>query len=173
MNIEIAISFAIGGVIGGFGGWFGKLLIAMAKVKFKSSEDSKNEKLKADLEYKTYLKQEEYVAAKVFNKIFYKIKPSVNFPDMDHYEACNDIAYRFERIEIILNDFLSEHSVILEPKIRNEIQDAAIIASYGKLEITSPDISDYANSEASKMYGILCGVKKVFEDLAEKQKNIN
>ncbi|ACV33998.1 hypothetical protein [Accumulibacter sp.] len=143
-----------------------KLIVRDTKVfesELKSKTDAEIERLKNEMarnveSYKVQLKkseiffQRELEAASAFSTLFHSILPGYNNPLMDWYEACDEIAHDFGRIETRLSDFMSKHGAVLTDDERALLVDATSDAGYGKFDVIDGDVDSNANQKADELY---------------------
>jgi len=143
-----------------------KLIVRDTKVfeaELKAKADAEIERLKNEMtrnieSYKVQLKksevffQRELEAASTFSSLFHSIRPGYNNPLMDWYEACDEIAQDFGRIEIRLSDFMSKHGALLTDEERSLLTDATSDAGYGKFDVIDGNVDAAANKMADELY---------------------
>ncbi len=143
-----------------------KLIVRDTKVfetQLRAKADAEIECLKNEMNrnvesYKIQLKKSEVFflreldAASAFSSLFHSIRPGYSSPNMDWYDACDEIAQNFGRIEIRLSDFLSKHGAVLNDEERILLIDAMSDAGYGKFDILGPDVDSKSNKKADEIY---------------------
>lgn len=86
-------------------------------------------------------------------KLFYSLLPKQTHPDMDWYEACDEIALSFQTNEIKINDYLIKYSSFISEEIIKKLENAKTICSEGKFEINENlHVSEKGNKLASNFY---------------------
>lgn len=111
--------------------------------------------------YKVQLKKSEVFflreleAASAFSSLFHSLLPGYNHPQMDWYEACEEMARNFGRIEVLLTEFMAKHGAMLSDEERAALVDATSDAGYGKFEVIDGDVEPEANKKADEMYSKL------------------
>jgi hypothetical protein len=80
---------------------------------------------------------------------------------MDWYEACDEIAHDFNKIELRLDDYLSKHGAVLKESVVDLISTCIAIAGENKFEITSPEVPKVANDAANHLYDKLKEAEKI------------
>lgn len=150
-------------IVFGFSSWLGKVwanrLMAKEKAEHAQELESLRCRLTRDTEsYKIKLKkseflfQKEYEAASEFVGLKRGFLPTCSHPNMDWYEACDEIAHNFHKIETSLSAFLAKHGAVLKPEVKKLINHSIGLAGENKFEITSPDVPHSANKAADGLY---------------------
>jgi len=161
-----AVLASLGGgaaIIFGFSSWLGKVwanrLMTKEKAEYAQELESLRNRLTQDTEsYKIKLKksefvfQKEYEATSEFIALKWSFLPTYSHPDMDWYEACDEIAHNFEKIEKSLTAFISKHGAILKQDVRDHIGNAICLAGEHKFQITNLEVPRSANSAADKIF---------------------
>lgn len=118
-------------------------------------------------EHKFLLKNSEKVfqykldASKSLYKVLHEITPKKSNPDMDFYEACEEIASSFLSHENALDDFLCEYQATLSPEILQRVHAAVAACSDGRFEFyfdsSVDDIvcSSYGIAKAELLYKVI------------------
>ena len=162
-------------IIFGFSIWLGKVwanrLMTKEKAEYAQELESLRNRLTQDTEsYKIKLKkseflfQKEYEAASEFVALKRSFLPTYSHPDMDWYEACDEIAHDFHKIETAIGAYLSKHGAVLKPEVKELLSHSIGVAGENKFEITSPEVPINANKAADELYGKL---EKAEESLLE------
>ncbi len=107
---------------------------------------------KVKLRKSEFIFQKEYEAASELVAIIRNIMPRQSYPEMDWYDACDQIAYKFGGIEVKLNGLISEHGAALDDDVVDLIVDAIGIAGRGKHNVTSEEVSSEMNEAANDLY---------------------
>jgi len=150
-------------IIFGFSSWLGKVwanrLMTKEKAEYAQELESLRNRLTQDTEsYKIKLKkseflfQKEYEAASEFVALKRSFLPTYLHPDMDWYEACDEIAHDFHKIEIALGAYLSKHGAVLKQEVKDLLSHSIGMAGESKFEITSPEVPSNANKAADGLY---------------------
>jgi hypothetical protein len=153
-------------IIFGFSSWLGKVwanrLMEKEKAEYAQALESLRSRLTQDTEsYKIKLKkseflfQKEFEAASEFVALKRSFLPTYSHPDMDWYEACDEIANDFHKIESELGAYLSKHGAVLKSEVKDLLSLSIGIAGENKFEITSPDVPSHANEAANELYNKL------------------
>lgn len=152
-----------GAIVFGLSNWLGKIWSDRLAEKLKAENARDLERVKTQFiheveSYKVKLKKSEFIfqkefeAASGFAAIFRSIHPGFNHPQMDWYEACDEIARCFGLIEIKLNGYFYEFSAVLTDDERNQLSDAISDAGYSKFEVIDGDVSTESNIAADALY---------------------
>lgn len=165
---EFVLAFlaALGGggtIVFGLSSWLGKVWSDRLVEKLKAENARALERVKAEFiheveSYKNKLKkseflfQKEFEAASAFATIFRSIHPGFNHPQMDWYEACDEIAQCFGSIEKKLDSYFSEFSAVLTEEERDLLTDAISDAGYSKFEVIDRDVPVESNQAADALY---------------------
>jgi hypothetical protein len=157
---------ALGGggvIIFGFSGLLGKIWTDRIAEQLRASNTTALERVKTEFlreveSYKVKLKkseflfQKEFEATSAFSALLQAIHPGFNNPMMDSYDAYNEIAANFGRIEIRLSDFLATYGAVLTDEEREILTSAISEAGYGKFDVMGGEISAETNEGAGKLY---------------------
>ncbi len=150
----------------GFSSWLGKVwanrLMEKEKAEYAQELESLRSQLTQDTEsYKIKLKksefifQKEYEAASEFVALKRSFLPTNCHPQMDWYEACDEIAHNFYKIETALGAYLSKHGAVLKPEVKDILSHAIGVARANKFGIASPEVPSDAKKAADELYGKL------------------
>jgi hypothetical protein len=165
-ELSSVILASLGGgaaIIFSFSSWLGKIwanrLMAKEKAEHAQELESLRNKLTQDTEsYKIKLKkseflfQKEYEAASELIALKWIFLPGYSRPSMDWNEVCDEIAWKFEKIEIALTDFISRYGAVLKEDVQEHIGNAIHLAGEHKFEITDAGVSSSANSAADEIF---------------------
>ena len=109
--------------------------------------------------YRTSLKKSEFIFQKEFEAatdlvaLLKSVRPESNRPDMDWGDACDEIAWNFEKHEAAIEKYLAAHRAVLPDHIHERLVRALAWASDGKFHVGPRDnIDPQANSLASDLY---------------------
>lgn len=159
----ILVSLGGGAIILGFSNWLGKVwanrLMTKEKAEYAQELESLRNRLTQDTEsYKIkfkkseFLFQKEFEAASEFVALKRSFLPTYSHPNMDRYDACDEIAQNFDKIETALDSYMSRHGAVLNPVVKNLLNYSIGIAGENKSEITSPEVPKSANKAANELY---------------------
>lgn len=169
LGVSGAILGSLGGgalIIFGFSNWLGKVwagrLMEQEKSEHARALEALRTRLTQDTEsYKIKLKKSEFIfqrefdAASEFVSLLRGILPPLSSPEMDLHEACEEIAHDFEKIEKLLNAFMSKHGAVLGAKARELLSSASNLAANGKFLITGLDVPSDAAKSADTLFNKL------------------
>jgi hypothetical protein len=99
-------------VLLGLSGWIGTLLSNRIIERAKSELQKEVESHKTSLRKSEFLFEKQYEAASEFIAMRQGFLPAYR-PDMDWYEACEDMAMHFDRIAKSLKAFVAKHGAIM------------------------------------------------------------
>jgi len=169
LEIGGAILLSLGGgsvILFAFSSWLGKVWAEriLAKEKAKQTEDL--EKFKQQLQdaaerHKVRLKKSELIFAKEFEAasalvaMYRDISPKFLSPDMDYYDACDQVASSFQSIEGELHTFVRTHGAVLTDGVKHLLYLCMGIAGENKFQTTGPEIPPSANAAADVLLGHL------------------
>jgi len=130
-------------IIFGFSSWLGKVwanrLMTKEKAEYAQELESLRNRLTQETEsYKIKLKKSEFIFEKEYEATleFVALKrnflPTYSHPDMDWYEACDDIAHDFHKIETALGTFLSKHGAVLSSEVKDLLSHSIGVAGENK-----------------------------------------
>lgn len=170
-------------IIFGFSNWLGKVwanrLMTKEKAEYAQELESLRNRLTQDTEsYKIKLKkseflfQKEFEAASEFVALKQSFLPTYNQPYMDWYDACNEIAHDFHKIEMALDSYLSKHGAVLKSEVKDLLSLSISIAGENKFEITSADVPENANKAANDLYENLRETEKSLLEQVHSQSSI-
>jgi hypothetical protein len=157
---------ALGGVsilVFGLSNYFGKLFADRFIETKKAELSAENERLKGELsrEIETHrirLKksetffQMELDATSKFVALRRGMMPRHHTPQMDWYDACDDIALQFESLKNQLSDFIATYGAVLSDEAVDLVSDCIGIAGSNKFDVSIDKVSATANSAASDLY---------------------
>ncbi|MFA0332417.1 hypothetical protein AB4526_25745 [Vibrio cyclitrophicus] len=193
MNIEelLTLSAAILGSLGGgaaiiFGcsSWLGKVWAnrLMEKEKSVHAQDLEslrsklaleNESFKIKMKKSELIFQKEYEAASEFLALKQSYLPAYKFAEMEWYNACDEIAQDFDKIEISLNKFLSQHGAVLIPDVREKLSASIGIAGEHKFEAKSRvEVPLHINKIADGLYANLTEIENSLLEKVHSQYSI-
>jgi hypothetical protein len=186
-EVATAILTSLGGavvILFAFSNWLGKVWAGrlMEKEKAEHARDLEGLKTKFLLDtekYKTALKKSEFIFQKEYDAtstligLIREIQPTLSHPEMDWYDACDDIALNFPNIEQKLEKFLSTHGAVLQDTARDLIIRCIARVAEGQFEAPDPDhISREANASAGHLIDDLQKVEKLLMQRVHGQSSI-
>ena len=165
-EIAQAIIFSLGGgslIVFSLSSWLGKVwavrILAEEKAKqVKDLEEFKKELQNSTEKYKVKLKKSEFIFSKQFEAtstlvaIYRDVSPRFIYPDMDYYDACDQIALNFENIERKLHMFLYIHGAVLSEEVKDLICLCIGLAGEYKFHMDSPEVSFSASAAADALF---------------------
>lgn len=163
-KVSAAILASLGGgvlVVSACVKWLGDLFAKHLIQNAKKKLDEEMESYKIKLRKSEFLFQKEFEAASELVALNQDLLPTHSRPQMDWYEACDEIADNFDNIEKLLGNYLSKHGAVLKPNVIDLISDCINIAGENKFEITSPQIPEAANISAHSLYDKLKEAEKI------------
>jgi len=177
-----AILASVGGagaIIFGLASWLGKIwaerLLSKEKQKYTEDLESFKSQLTLSTEsYKVKLKKSEFIfsrecdAASALVSLIRDISPQVTRPEMDWYDACDDMAMAFGSIEKLLHEYLRSHGAILPDEVRELVSRAFGLVSDNKFS-DEPEVSSAANEAAKKMFEDLTNAETKLVNLVRSQ----
>jgi hypothetical protein len=166
LEISGVVLGSLGGgafIIFGFSSWLGKVwanrLMTKEKAVYAQELESLRNRLVQDTEsYKIKLKKSEFIFKKEFEAastlvaLKRSFMPTYNYPDKDWYEACDEIAQGFHKIEQKLNTFLANYGAVLQKEVKDLIDSCITIATVNKFEVEGPNVSRESNKAADELY---------------------
>ncbi|MEA3404506.1 MAG: hypothetical protein U9R28_02065 [Pseudomonadota bacterium] len=150
-------------IVFGFSSWLGKVwanrLMDKEKAQHSQELESLRSRLTQDTEsYKIKLKkseflfQKEFEAASEFVALKRSFLPTYSHPDMDWYEACDQMAHDLHKIEMTLGAYLSKHGAVLKSEVKELLSLSIGIAGENGFEITDPDVPSHVNKAVDELY---------------------
>jgi len=150
-----------------------RLMIRDMKVfesELKAKTDAQIERLRNEMtrnveSYKVQLRksevffQRELDAASAFASLFQSIEPRYNHPDMDWYDACDQIAILFDNIENELREFAIKHAAVLTDGENDLLDEATGIAGQWKFHALPGQVAPQANEKADELYNKVKALK--------------
>lgn len=160
-----AILLSLGGgsvILFAFSSWLGKVWAERILSKEKAQQTQDLEKFKQELQeaaerHKIRLKKSELIFAKEFEAasalvaMYRDISPKFVQPNMDYYDACDQVASRFEYIEEQLHEFVRTHGAVLTDGVKQLCYLCIGIAGENKFQTTGPEIPTSANAAADAL----------------------
>ena len=145
--IAIAATFIVslgggGAIVLGLAHWIGKIFTDKYVEKIKHELQEELESHKTRLRKSEFLFQKEFEAASAFISLHIRLSPKYRFQKMDSYEACEDFANNFERVENELESYITIHGAALQNETLERLVHAKTIASQGNLEVEFDTVSD-------------------------------
>ncbi|OBT07094.1 hypothetical protein A9267_14595 [Shewanella sp. UCD-FRSSP16_17] len=174
LKISASILATLGGgslIVFGLSSWLGKVwanrLMEKDKSKFLTDlENLKNglvnetESYKIKLKKSEFLFEKEYEATSELTAIIRSFLPPLRDQNMDWYDACDEIAQSFPRINKSIDKFLSSHGAILNDEQKDLLTECVGLASYYSHETQQNEVSKDANGAAEKVYSNLLKAEK-------------
>ncbi|KIO48755.1 hypothetical protein [Nitrosospira sp. NpAV] len=162
----LALLGALGGgglIVLGLSRWLGEVWSSRIAEKLRAANAHDLERTKAALLHEVeshkirlkkseFLFQKEFEAASSFSAVFRSLHPGFNHPNMDWYEACDEIAQRLGSIEKKLEHYFSAFSAVLTEEERNILSDAISDAGYWKFEVINGVVSCESSEAAGTLY---------------------
>ena len=186
-SLATAIIASLGGgavLVLALSSWLGRVwanrILEGDKAKYAQAlEDLKSQYLRDTEKYKTSLKksefifEKEYQAALEFVALMRSIRPTFAHPDMDWYEACDQIALSFNEHETTLERFLAKHGAVLSEATLELLGRCISLAADGKFHV-GPEINvgTQVNQMASIFYSHLEEIEQALLDIVRDQSRI-
>jgi hypothetical protein len=186
-SLAAAIIASLGGgavLVLALSSWLGKVwanrILEGDKAKYAQAlEDLKSRYLRDTEKYKTSLKksefifEKEYQAASEFVALMRSIRPTFAHPEMDWYEACDQIAMSFNEHETTLERFLAKHGAVLSEATRGLLSLCISLAADGKFQV-EPEIiiGPHVNQMAHNFYTHLEEIEQALLDIVRDQSRI-
>lgn len=186
-GLAAAVIASVGGgavVVFASSSWLGKVwanrILESEKAKYSQElEELKSRYLRDTEKYKTSLKkseflfEKEYQAASAFVALVRSIRPTFANPDMDWYEACDQIALSFDRSEKMLEQYLARHGAVLREDMRESLGRCIATAADGKFRIVSEeDVDPIVNAMAADFYTDLGRIEQALLEAVRDQSRI-
>ena len=122
---------------------------AMKRSEASLTRETETHKLR--LKKQEILFGKELDAVLEFIKIRHDLKPKVDDPTMDGYEAGRDFAMRLGQVERVLDDFMAKHSGPISDKARAHLKKALDLTRYNKFRITNGEPDKVAEEAAEDL----------------------
>lgn len=159
------IILSLGGstvIILAFSSWLGKVWAEriLAKEKAQQTQDLEDFKQKlqeAAERHKVRLKKSELIFAKEFEAasalaaLNMDIRPKISHPEMDYYDACDEVASNFGRIETQLHTFVRTHGAVLPVGVKHLFSICMSITGDYKFHTSNSKIPSEANAAADML----------------------
>lgn len=159
LGIVAAILGSLGGgvlIVGAFAKWLGDLWAKRLIQDEKNKLDQELENYKVRLKKSEFLFQKEFEAASEYVALIRRLMPPFRHPNMDWYDACDDIALEFDKIESTLESYFSKHGAILDEQAKNKISECIGICAEGKFDVGEPhEVPRESNEAADRLYKLL------------------
>jgi hypothetical protein len=127
------------------------------------------ERRKTSLKKSEFIFQKEFEAASAMVALIRSIRPTLVHPDMDWYEACDEIARSFDRHERVLEAYLTAHGAVLEESVRDKVGTCIAIASGGKFLDDPVEVPTSLNKDANRFYEELVAVESALLTVVRSQ----
>ncbi|WP_297810230.1 hypothetical protein [uncultured Methylophaga sp.] len=164
-----AVLLSLGGagaIIFGLSSWLGKVwaarILAEEKAKygqdleaFKSALSNEAERHRVRLKKSEFIFEKEFEAASKLVYLVRDINPQMTHPEMDWFDACDDIALSFSKIESQLHDFMKSHGAVLPDGVKHLLSLCHGISAENKFEVDSKGPTTKANNAAEVLFGHL------------------
>ncbi|EEZ5292878.1 hypothetical protein DS967_24100 [Escherichia coli] len=163
-RLSTAILASLGGgamIIGAFVKWFSDLWAKKIIQDAKKKLDEDIESYKIKLKKSEFLFQKEFEAASELVALIRSFLPTYSHPQMDWYDACDEMAHNFSNIGIALNKYLSKHGAVLNEDAIYCISFCISTTYEHKFSITSPEVPKEANEAADIIYQKLKEAEKI------------
>ncbi len=174
LQLSGAIFIALGGggaLVFSLSSWLGKVWANRLMIREVATHAQDlaalQSRLTQDVEsYKIRLKkselifQKEYEAASEFVELFRSFIPTYRYPEMDWYDACDEIAQDFSNIEKTLSNYLSKHGAVLSEDVRNSLCLCIGISGKSKFEVEGPEVPRPANEAADDVHKKLHSIEQ-------------
>lgn len=166
LEIAGAVMVSLGGaasILFAFSSWLGRVwaerILSKEKAKYAVNlEAFKKELLLESESYKTRLKKSELIfameldAASALVALIRDISPTYTHSTMDWYDACNEIALNFGKIELLIGAYLRAHGAVLSESVKDLLSSCYGIAGKNQFEISEGDVSCEANTAADSLH---------------------
>jgi hypothetical protein len=164
-----AVMLSLGGasvLIFAFSSWLGKVwaerILSREKAKYAEQLEEFKKKLTLETEsHKVRLKKSEFIFAKEFEaasslvSLIKDITPTYSHPQMDWYDACDQIAHSFGKIEVLLRNYIRTNGAVLTTEIKKLIAECEGIAGENNFDVVDGDVPESANTAAGVLYNKL------------------
>ena len=132
----------------------------------------KIESYKGQLKKSEVFFQRELEAASVFSSLLHSLLPSYNQLNMDRTEACEEMAWHFDKFETKLNEFLSGYAAMLTDEERAILCDSIADAATGKFETTGDEVEAETCAKADEMHVKLKNLEHMLFDRVRSQSSL-
>lgn len=142
---------------------------------YKTTLSKELESLKSSLKNSEVFFVRQLEALSMLRSIFRKILPKRRTPDMDWYEACEEIAHAFSNHAERIHEYLCSYDAVLPSTVREKIEEAERIATDGTFQFEwnskkgDAEPTDEAIKTAEELYNALNEAIKMFQGLIENQ----
>ena len=165
LEVASAVILSLGGggvIVFGMSSWLGKVwaerILNAEKNKYAADlEELKNRLGTTTESYRVKLKKSEFLFAKEFEAasalvaLVRDISPQISRPEMDWFDACEEIAMNFTAIEQHLHSYLRQYGAILPDEVRIDITACYGLASVNKFDDGSVEVANSANKAAGAL----------------------
>lgn len=169
MEIGGSILLSLGGgtvIIFAASSWLGRVWAERILNREKAQQGQDLERFKQQLQeeaerHKIRLKKSEFIFAKQFDAasalvaLYRDISPSYSHPDMDYYDACDQVAENFGKIEGLIHTYVRTHGAVLTDSVKHLLYLSIGIAGEHKFDATQSGIASSANAAAEVLLGHL------------------
>jgi hypothetical protein len=142
---------------------------------YKTTLSKELESLKSSLKNSEVFFVRQLEALSMLRSVFRKILPKRRTPDMDWYEACEEIANSFSKHAERLHEYLCTYDAVLPAAVREKIEEAERIATDGTFQFnwnsqkSDAEPTDEAIKTAEELYNVLNDSITTFQTLIENQ----
>ena len=158
---SILISFLVGGSSGG-------IVSLLLKTYLKTKTDKSLEKYKSNIRNLEFVFPKKLDALNAIYSFKIELSPIPHYPDMDWYEACDNIAHSFDIYETNIINLLKQYGSVLPKNVIKKLEAAESCSTYGKFEINDKyQVSKQGNEYADSF------VKHIDEAIDLLKKNLN
>jgi|SRR5579864_92347 len=169
----LALLGGVGVVAGAVAAFVGKFFADRSIEGHKAALTQETEKLKAELgkdtethkwnlKKKEILFQKEIEAASEFFELHRKLEPKFRHPDMDWYEAAEDVIESFSESEDKLAKFIAKHGPVLSAKNRSALDECKRLASIHQFAKSTGGITKEDENAAERFLKLLDEVEARF-----------
>jgi len=165
-EIGAAVLLSLGGagaVLFGLSSWLGKVwasrILEAEKAQygqdlesFKSDLSKEAERHRIRLKKSEFIFEKEFEAASKLVALIRDINPKMTNPEMDWYDACDDMALSFPKTENVLHEFMRNHGAVLPDGVKHLLSICHGIAAENKFEIDANGVSTKSNSAAEALF---------------------
>ncbi len=161
-----AVMLSLGGasaLLFAFSSWLGKVwaerILSREKAKYAEQLEEFKKKLTLETEsHKVRLKKSELVFAKEFEaasslvSLIKDLAPTYSHPQMDWYDACDDMARSFGKTEKLLRNYIRTTGAVLPTEVKKLIAECEGIAAESNFDVIDGNVSESANAAANELY---------------------
>lgn len=144
-KISTAIIASLGGggvIVLWLAKWIGSIFANKYVEKFKYGIQKDLEDHKTFLRKEEFLFQKEFEATSAFISLCILLLPRRTNPMMEWYEACQNFAYEYEKVEKSLESYIAKHGAALQDDMLKNLTETIGKASEGKANVSYGDVSE-------------------------------